>query len=212
VHITCDPGNYLNGESGIVLRVAKQLDGEWKSLGIVLGANKNNTWDQDTTNPSPYPLNNGSVVLVYRGCPYNCWGGSEMINVAFSPSGLAGPYVRLRESPIFRDANEDPFVWQDPRGHWHMLLHSLESNGGFGGPNVGRHAFARRFEGPWTFWSRTLAFTVAAKFTDGSRIDFHRRERPQLFFDEKGDPKYLITGVQEKSNNAASYTFIQPIA
>jgi len=211
VNITCDPGNYLNGESGITIRVAKQLDGEWKNLGIVFGANELGTWDCDTTNPSPYPLNNGSIVLVYRGCPFQC-GGNELINVAFS-NDLSGPYRRLQSQPVFDASNEDPFVWQDQRGNWHMLLHSLEANGGFGwGPNVGRHAFARSFEGPWTFWNKSLAFNTTATFTDNTKIDFFRRERPQLYFDRSGRMKYLITGVQEKGNNPASYTFIQPIA
>ncbi len=52
------------------MRGAKTIDGEWQSLGIVFGAHKRGTWDCDTTNPSPYPLSNGSIVMAYRGCPY----------------------------------------------------------------------------------------------------------------------------------------------
>lgn len=33
IDITCDPGNSLNGESGITMRVAKTLDGEWQDMG-----------------------------------------------------------------------------------------------------------------------------------------------------------------------------------
>jgi hypothetical protein len=134
IAITCDPGNSVNGESGITMRVAKTLDGEWKDLGIILGANKRGTWDCDTTNPSPYPLANGSVVLAYRGCPYQC-GGAELINIAFAEK-LDGPYQRVQDEPIFNNGNEDPFIWQDSRENWHILLHSLEANGGFGGPRV----------------------------------------------------------------------------
>ncbi len=35
--------------------------------------------------------------------------------------------------------------------------------------------------------------------------------RPQLLFDVNGKMQYLISGVQERSDNAASFTFIQPI-
>jgi hypothetical protein len=138
-------GNYLNGESGITMRVSKTLDGEWQSMGIVLGADAKGTWDCDTTNPSPYPLSNGSIVLAYRGCPFNC-AGAELINMAFSPSlpslsPLASSFTRLQPNPIFPNGNEDPFIWQDAKSNWHLLLHSLESGGGFGGPNVGRYRF-----------------------------------------------------------------------
>lgn len=208
VDISCDPGNTLNGESGITLRAAKQLDGDWQSLGIIIGTNGSSKWDGDTTNPSLLPLRNGSLVLAYRGCPFNC-GGDELINVAFAHT-LAGPFTRLQSAPIFGNGNEDPFIWQDARGNWHLLLHSLEPDGGFGGPRVGRHAFARSFAGPWTFWSRTLTFNTTATFTDGSSIDFFRRERPQLFFDAQGRMRYLINGVQEHDHGQA-YTFIQPI-
>lgn len=109
----------------------------------MLGANEQGTWDCDTTNPSPYPLSNGSVVLAYRGCPFQC-GGAELINIAFSEK-LEGPYKRIQSPPLFNDGNEDPFIWQDGRGNWHLLMHSLEANGGFGGPNVSHSFFFNHF-------------------------------------------------------------------
>eukprot|EP01097_Dermamoeba_algensis_P007718 TRINITY_DN4928_c0_g1_i1.p1 TRINITY_DN4928_c0_g1~~TRINITY_DN4928_c0_g1_i1.p1 ORF type:complete len:386 (+),score=47.68 TRINITY_DN4928_c0_g1_i1:161-1318(+) len=205
--ITCDPGNYLNGESGITVRVAKSLTGEWKSLGIVFGANTKGTWDCDTTNPSPFVFDDGSILLAYRGCPFNC-DGNELINLAYANS-FAGPYKRLQNVPIFNNPNEDPFIYRDQRGNWHLLMHSLESNGGFGGPNIGRHAFSR--DGVrWQFNNRTLAYNTTVHFTDGSVLEFGRRERPQLFFNEAGEPTHLVNGVQEK-NSPMSYTLIQPI-
>lgn len=82
-----------------------------------------------------------------------------------------------------------------------MLLHSLERDGGFGeGRRVGRHAFCRSIDGPWTFNNETLAFSTRVEFDDGTSIDFYRRERPQLFFSADGEmrPLVLTTGVQEK--------------
>ena len=94
-----------------------------------------------------------------------------------------------------------------------MLLHSLEPEGGFGdGPKVGRHAFARNFEGPWIYNNKTLAFNTTIEFTDGTKIDYFRRERPQLFFSEDGEmtPLYLTNGVQEKGN-PSTYSTIVPL-
>lgn len=94
-----------------------------------------------------------------------------------------------------------------------MLLHSLELGGGFGsGPKVGRHAFAEKLDGPWTFDNETLAFSTHVEFDDGTAKNYYRRERPQLFFSEDGEmrPLYLTTGVQEV-DSPMSYSLIQPI-
>lgn len=152
------------------------------------------------------------MLLVYRGCPYNC-SGAEQINVAVSLTGFKGPYTKVQKDPVFPNGNEDPFVWRDKRGHYHMLLHSLEPEGGFGnGPKVGRHAFARNYTGPWTFGDKTLAFSTEVKYDDGRTINFFRRERPQLYFSDDGEmtPLLMTTGVQPR-DNPMSYTVIVPV-
>ncbi|WPG97485.1 Hypothetical protein R9X50_00026200 [Acrodontium crateriforme] len=221
--LTCGPGNFINGESGISIQTSKDLR-HWKPKGQVFkGSDDMQLWDADTTNPSPHPLlyppsysheHKSGMLLAYRGCPYNC-PGNELISLAIAPCAT-GPYTRLNNhEPIFPDSAEDPFVWQDKRGHFHMLVHSLEAEGGFGrGPKVGRHAYARRMEGPWTFagGNRSLAFSTHADFDDGSSINFYRRERPQLLFSDDGTvrPLFLTTGVQE-NNSPMSYTLIVPL-
>ena len=126
---------------------------------------------------------------------------------------FTGPYRRLHPIPLFIKSNEDPFLWQDHRGHWHLLMHSLEEGGGYDGPMVGRHAYARTFDGEWTFGNRTLAFNTTTHFTDGSSIEYSRREMPQLYFSEDGQmtPLYLVTGVQE-TGKSSSYTLVQPLS
>lgn len=215
-NFTCGPGNYLNGESGI--SVASSVDlSRWTSHGPVFLGENSTAWDAVVTNPSPFPLyspedQTGEILLAYRGCPVNCDAGWERINIA-SSSDFLGPYEELSPDPLFMDSNEDPFIWQDKRGNWHMLLHSLEPTGGFGdGPDVGRHAFARRWEGPWTFVSETLVYNTTIEYDDGSDITFYRRERPQLFFSEDGEmtPLFLTNGVQPM-NSSMSYTAIVPV-
>jgi hypothetical protein len=216
VDITCDPGNFLNGESGISMWSSPDLY-SWKFHGQVLQGDVNGTWDADTTNPSPFPLWSASdrtheMLLAYRGCPFNCNGGAEQISVASAPT-FTGPYTRAHKLPVFQESNEDPFVWRDKRGNFHMLLHSLEADGGFGsGPKVGRHAYARKWDGEWTFNNNTLTFSTLVNYTDGTSIDYYRRERPQLFFSEDGEmtPLFMTNGVQEM-DSPASYTLVQPI-
>ncbi len=213
-HFSCGTGDALNGESGVSLLTSPDLL-TWTSSGMVFnGSIEPNAWDADTSNPSPFVLANGSVILAYRGCPENCQvEDTELISIA-SASTPAGPFERSApgEQPIFANPNEDPHVWQDSRGNWHLLMHSLENGGGWGGPKIGRHAFARDVHGPWTFGNTTLAFNTTVQFTDGSVVDYSRRERPQLLWSEDAIPRpiMLTTGVQEKGT-PQSYTLCQPI-
>lgn len=93
-----------------------------------------------------------------------------------------------------------------------MLLHSLELGGGFGEPKVGRHAFARDWDGEWKFDTEQLAFSTHVEYEDGSATEFYRRERPQLLFseDEEIVPLFLTTGVQG-AGSLMSYSVVQPI-
>ena len=124
---SCDGGDSENGESGITMRTSPDLL-TWTEVGRVLTNNTEGLWDTDSTNPSGWVQTDGSIVLFYRGCPYNC-NGNELLSFATAPSS-AGPYTRARTQPIFSAPAEDPMVWQDRRGRWHVLMHSLEPDGG----------------------------------------------------------------------------------
>ncbi|KAJ6442168.1 EGF-like domain-containing protein [Purpureocillium lavendulum] len=219
---SCGPGNANNGESGISVLSSRDLR-RWTPRGQVLRGTDDDAWDADVTNPSAWPLqrprgphdaagrHSSAMLLAYRGCVYNCTGG-ELLNLAVAPRGFEGPYRKVQQQPLFSNPNEDPFIWQDRRGNWHMLMHSLEPEGGFGdGPKVGRHAWAEHYEGPWTFGSKTLAFSTEVEYDDGTKVDFYRRERPQLHFAKDGvTPLVMTTGVQPK-DSPMSYTVIVPI-
>ncbi|KAH7058589.1 hypothetical protein B0J12DRAFT_594053 [Macrophomina phaseolina] len=161
----------------------------------------------NATNPAPWPLysqdNHTSAFalavednLIYVAENYNA-----SYDRVFSPSGQ--PW------------SEDPFLWQDKRGHWHILAHymiDIEERDEKG-PNVGAHLYARNLTGPWTFNTQTLAYNTTVKFDDGTTMEMYRRERPKLYFDWSDPdltPLYLLNGVQE-SNNGRSFTLIQPI-
>lgn len=122
-----------------------------------------------------------------------------MIGMSVSKSGYEGPYEKIGSKPIFDAFCEDPLLWRDRRGNYHMLVHSMrDGNGGTPGVRqVGRHAYARSYKGQWTFNNNTLAYDALAHFTDGTSIDFGRRERPQLFFSDDGKmtPLLLSNGV-----------------
>ncbi|KAJ5915428.1 hypothetical protein N7466_011361 [Penicillium verhagenii] len=215
VEFGCGVGNGVNGESGIAVLGSRDLV-SWVDLGVVFEGVDGVGWDADVTNPAPVHVGDGDgdgeVLLGYRGCPFDC-NGTERIGIA-SAGTFAGPYRARSWRPVFEEASEDPFVWVDKRGNFHMLVHSLLPDAGFGdGPNVGRHAYSRSWDGPWVFDTETVAFDTTVLFTDGSQIEYYRRERPSLFFSEDGEmtPLFLSTGVQEV-NSPASYSLIQPIS
>ena len=209
--LECAPGNSNNGESGITLHTSPDLLSWTRAPGYVLANGSAGAWDEDTTNPSAYVQADGSVVLMYRGCPEGC-ASIEQLGFATAPAA-AGPYARAHAQPILPNPLEDGFVWRDARGNWHFLAHSLEPGGGFGdGPKVGRHGFAADLHGQWTFGGAELAFNTTVRFDDGSSEDFYRRERPQLLFSEDGamTPTFLVTGVQSVGS-PNSFTLIQPV-
>jgi hypothetical protein len=93
---------------------------------------------------------------------------------------------------------EDPTLWFDRRGHWHIVFHvyALEPF----------HAHRERYAGhgysrdglTWTF-SEVEPFNGTIRFEDGTRKTFATRERPQLVFARddvnRTTPQGLITAV-----------------
>lgn len=163
------------------------------------------------TNPTLWPLYNPSnptseVVL-----------GVED-NDIYLAEQWSGPYEQIKKMPWntsdYSDHwSEDPFLWRDKRGHWHLLVHWMIdiTERGEKFPRVGGHLFARELTGNWTFKLQEVYNTTVA-FTDGTNVDYYRRERPKLFFSDDGEmtPLYLVNGVQE-FNSSGSYTLVQPI-
>lgn len=210
-----------DGQSGITVHSSPDLQ-SWKSHGIVFnGTTDKNRWDKTATNPSAWPLHSGDhdekpgIILVYRGNNQNETNFSSG-NIAVSPTGIDGPYTRIQKDPLMMYRYEDPFIWQDKRGHYHMLVHSQRDTGAGGLPgvkSVGRHAYARQYQGPWVYgYDLSLAYNALVNFTDGTSINYSRRERPQLLFSDDGQmtPQFLANGVQESGTNM-SYTIVSPI-
>merc|ERR1711968_147509 len=88
--------------------------------------------------------------------------------------------------------SEDPSVFIDARGHYHMLVNALP---GGCNPKVqqGGHAWSR----DGVTWSepRVGAYNGTVVFTDGTNMTCSRRERPQMIQDPKtGAPLAMSSG------------------
>eukprot|EP00754_Rhynchopus_humris_P024432 Rhum_TRINITY_DN14892_c0_g1::Rhum_TRINITY_DN14892_c0_g1_i2::g.124955::m.124955 len=208
------------GESGISAFIAPSIDSPFTRVGTgyILGSNPPAMWDADTSNPGPLIHANQSVLMMYRGCSDRplC-----KLGLASAPSYRSSNYTRLNgDRPVCGGASpslcnaKDPFVYQDPRGHYHAMLHNMGPEGGSSGCTppkdgclVGSHAYSR--DGlSWTF-SKTIAYNTTVYYDDGTSEVFDRRERPQLVL-ENGVPKYLSNGVQPMGAGL-SHTIVVPI-
>lgn len=218
----CGPTKFTcgapDGQSGITVHSSPDLT-TWTRQGMVMnGTYDKDVWDRTATNPSAWPLYTSenrtqAMLLAYRGNSLNSTNFSSG-NLAVSPSGFEGPYTRIQKDSLMPVRFEDPFLWQDKRGNYHMLVHA-QTDGNGGRPGVkqtGRHAYARDYHGPWTYGNTTLAYDALVNFTDGTSINYGRRERPQLLFSDDGNmtPLFMANGVQEMGTNM-SYTIVSPI-
>lgn len=196
----------------IVMAWSKSPKGPWESRTILRNDDKptqNRTdWDCWLSNPSAIVLGNGSVMLVVRGRP--CDHFEEALAVAFAPH-WNGTFVQ-DSTPVWRKPGpaidppaqgvgnvEDPFLWVDARGNYHIVAHSQGNTNVCGGGRevsnaCGIHFFATSERGPWTA-SQTAVYTDKALLTNGTLAGFTTRQRPQIIFAEDGvTPHYMVQG------------------
>jgi len=161
----------------ITLSYSSSIYGPWTTLPDPILVGRDGQWDAFVTNPSVYLFKNGTVLLAYRG-GWHPW----HVGIAVAPS-WKGPYVRTSSTPVFDDINEDPGLFRDARGNFHMLTHYFTTTGG--------HAFSR--DGlSWTFAGSAYGHEVA--LSNGTQLYVSRRERPQVLMLD-GEPAFLYTGV-----------------
>ena len=208
------------GAAGIITMLySDSMNGPWKQrAGVVLEPSAANAWDSFVTNPSLYFFPNGSAIMVYRGGPCMpkksdphpktdrpCDG--HHVAIATAPS-WKGPFTRVDTPGVdgpyaWPNQTEDPGIFRDARGNFHIIGHSLKNS------FPGGHSFSR--DGlSWTFAGSAYGFDVA--FTDGSKSRYGRRERPQVLVVD-GEPTVLYNGVEgPESWGNSSHTLAQRIA
>ena len=191
-------------------------DGPWELTAPLLDIGHPKLSHADGTpvvfaNPSGLVLGNGSTVLLFRDYLQNLkFPATNTIGLAVSKAGWRGPYTKVRPQ-IFPNAAEDPHVYRDHRGHWHMLAHSLCARWP-DCPDVGGHAAS--VDGVTWRYTTSAAFSTTVAFEGGESVTFSRRERPELVLDDEGRPSYLVTGVVEKGGGGMedrSWTLVQPV-
>jgi hypothetical protein len=185
------------------------VDGSWHIYSISRGSgpivvtssfDEGRTWTNTTPglevsrfqNPGPIFFKNGSLAMFYRA-------HAELPEPTCSTESIGVQYCANHSAPcsggfnpIFNHTGEDPSVFTDHRGNWHMLLNALPGRC-TGKSQQGGHAWSR----DGVTWSepRVGAYNTTVVFTDGSEMTCKRRERPQMLLDGDNVPLAMFIGI-----------------
>jgi len=172
------------GSGPIVVSTSTDQGGSWTSTtpGTVVS---------NEQNPGPFLWKNGTMNMWYRAHAATsspCSGESIGVQFCASPTAKCSGGV----NPIFSHTSEDPSVFVDKRGNYHMLVNALP---GGCSPKLqqGGHAWSR----DGVNWSepRVGAYNTTVKFSDGTEMTCGRRERPQMVQAADGTPIAMFAGV-----------------
>ena len=193
------PDSVQDDPSGISVSWAPTVLGPWTTPKRVEFSHYNTSriLDCSFTNPSPTILANGSVLLAFQGgyCHSIIPGiGEENIGVAIAPS-WDGVYALVTGAPIatpppwcVAGLGEDPFLWQNSRGQFHMLIHGMCYA-------IFNAIHAYSVDGVVWAISPTPPYSYQVNYTDAPSQLYWRVERPQLVFDNATVPLFLFNGV-----------------
>ena len=141
-----------------------------------------------SANPAPCVLPDGRIYLYYRSnTPIGLRIG---LAAADKPEG---PYRRLSPEPVLEGFNvEDPFAWHDGK-EFHIWAKDMEGTI-TGELHAGAH-FVSADGIRWTY--REKAYSRSIRNRNGEMIHLGCLERPQLLFDENGEPEYLFAAAAD---------------
>jgi hypothetical protein len=210
-----------NGHQGTSVARAASPYGPWERAPYVLSDNE--------TNPSALVLADGSLAVTARR-----WEGGVPI---YTAADWRGPYTAAPRAPVvlvragapaadaYSPFDEDPFLFQDSRGGFHMLTHR-QPNGTYcpQGRNptdcdcAGGHMYAQALAGPW-FVDLALVYncTLAVAGEGGAPLQLIARQRPTLLLPSRGRGQpacpVLFTGASSAATQyAASFTMAQNVS
>lgn len=131
-----------------------------------------------------------------------CHNHLETIGVAQAP-GPAGPYTLRTVNPIFPDGAhscEDPFLWVDQYG-WHLLAHNFGKEISLYAYSVDGYNFTISPDAPYTSTVQLV----------GNRTTNCNVQRPQLLFNDQGQPIVLTNGAQCEETGAFQWTMMRTV-
>ena len=117
---------------------------------------------------------------------------------------------------LVNPGEEDPMIYQDGDGYFHLILHNTIPDFGGGDNEFYTGAHASSMDGyEWIFFG--YAYDNNVTFDDGTYFVFGPLQRPHLIFDKDGVTPIAITNAAlavpggNVANNDRAYTLLRPI-
>ncbi|KAL7539341.1 hypothetical protein ACHAXR_009225 [Thalassiosira sp. AJA248-18] len=175
----------ISGPTGPIVRMISSDEGQTWGIPMAISPRQN---------PGPLMKDDGSTYLFYRADGMDlpsptC--SNEGISFQICPSDTESCNTP-NDTPIFGHTGEDPSVFADHRGNYHMLFNALPYKCV---PKFQQGGHAWSTDGINWSTPRVGAFDTRIQFTDGSSIQCERRERPQMVLDQNGKPVVMVSGV-----------------
>lgn len=163
---------------GSTIHTSSSLNGPWEPLipNYLGGCN----------NPAPWVHpDNGTVYIV-------C--GSSLLRTE-DIRGNWTEVAKISHSGGPSGGYEDPFVYTDRRGRWHVLYHvyTMQPAHTCVNTTVSAHIFSE--DGYTWHTTPTQPYTSQVQLQSGATITVATRERPKLVFNASGVPTHLVNGV-----------------
>ena len=178
----------------IGLATSRSVCGPWTTLPYPILEPRPGKWDSlIVTNPAPCVREDGRVVMFYRS------NTPDGLRIGVSGADhYSGPYRRLSDEPVLRfksgDFVEDPFVWWN-QDHYEMLAKDM-LGGITGEVHAGAH-FLSKDALSWKPASPPKAYSRQVVFENGESRRLGCLERPQLLFNEQGEPICLFAAAAD---------------
>lgn len=195
--------NWLNrNNQRIGVAVAEDPNGPWMRFDepLIETSEDPEAWDAlMVANPSVTEGPDGVYLMTYKcvakqrklpaGGPV-----THMVATAESPTG---PFIK-HPDPVFTAEGddfpaEDPFVWYGRDRYWAIL----NNHGAFAGEDVPLVLFQSKDGIRWELADNPVVSRLRIDWANGESQRLHSLERPQIWFDEAGQPAILFAAATE---------------
>lgn len=177
VHLSTDEDAKFRAAAGSSIHISDSLEGPWKPLepNTLGGCN----------NPAPWVHSNGTIYIF-------CNGKLMRAEDIHGPWSLVTSHVSHQGGPAGK--YEDPVLYTDKRG-FHVFFHvyNYADRETCVDATVSAHIFSE--DGHEWHGSPVQPYGTQIEVEGGKTITVSTRERPKLFFDDKGQMTHLFNGV-----------------
>lgn len=166
-------------------------------------------------NPSVARRPDGMYLMVYKAVsdkgalPF----GGPVVHVAAISSAPTGPFQKSPDAIFTCDGQEfpaeDPYIWYGQDRFWAIVK---DMNGAFSGLGTSLVLFQSLNGTDWTLAEHPVVSGLRLRRSDGHDMDLQRLERPQLLFNDNGQPIALFCAAADRADLNLSFNVHIPLS